>query len=110
MTPKEGDLYKKITLHGKTFELRYGYYEDFERDGGEPIPIYPDFKKAPLFTDGGFPFVTAMQEPCEHYTGESGDPCCHECLFYKTGEELLGICTQEKNKLQSETYKQGEKQ
>ena len=29
--PKEGDLYRLIELHGKAFEIRYGYYEDIDR-------------------------------------------------------------------------------
>ena len=42
---RDGDLYKTVTVHGKTFELRYGYYEEYERESlfSEPIPIYPDF-------------------------------------------------------------------
>ena len=28
---KEGDLYKVITIYGKTFELYYGYYEEKDR-------------------------------------------------------------------------------
>lgn len=95
--PRDGDLYKSITVHGQRFELRYGYYEDFERASGDPIPIYPDFKKNPLYTDGGYPFVTAMQEACAHH---SGDPeyGCHGCLYYKEEEELIGICLCERNK------------
>lgn len=31
-TPKEGDLYKEVTIFEKTFRLLYGYYESFERE------------------------------------------------------------------------------
>ena len=96
-SPRDGDPYKVITLHGKRFELRYGYYEEFERARGEPIPIYPDFKKEPLYTDAGYPFVTAMQDACPHHSGNAPFGC-HDCLYYKEGEELIGICTCEKNK------------
>ena len=34
---KDGDLYKTVTLHGISFELRYGYYEDYERNTGKVI-------------------------------------------------------------------------
>ena len=47
---QEGDLYEVLEVYGHTFELRYGYYEERERARGEPIPIYPDFKKHPLYT------------------------------------------------------------
>ena len=65
---KEGDLYKIITVFGKTFELRYGYYAENERQSkfNEVTPIYPDFRKDPLHTMEGYPFVTQMQDVCEH--------------------------------------------
>ena len=28
----EGDLYKIVNLGGRTFELRFGYYEEYERE------------------------------------------------------------------------------
>ncbi len=42
--PREGDLFKIIELHGATFEIRYGYYEDIDRKY-DPVVIYPDFVK-----------------------------------------------------------------
>ena len=99
--PRDGDLYKVITLYGKRFELRYGYYEEFERSRGEPIPIYPDFREAPCYTDDGYPFVTAMQTPCEEHCGGDPEYGCHDCLYYKQEEDLLGICVCERNKIQN---------
>ena len=96
--PRDGDLYKIITLHGRTFALRYGYYEEFERARGEPIPIYPSFRESPLYTDEGYPFVTAMQDACSHHSGGNPEYGCHSCLYYKGGEELLGICVCDENK------------
>ncbi|MBE6629774.1 MAG: hypothetical protein E7624_02870 [Ruminococcaceae bacterium] len=96
--PRDGDLYKRITLHGVSFELRYGYYEEFERASGEPIPIYPDFEKEPRYTAEGHPFVTAMQNACPHHHGADPEYGCHGCLYYKEGEELIGICTCEQRK------------
>lgn len=101
-SPREGDVYRDVTLFGQTFRLHYGYYEDFERreDGNEPIPIYPDFIKNPQFTSEGFPFATAMQDICEHYSGrESGDSCI-ECTHFGPCEELFGICKCDLKKLQ----------
>lgn len=102
---QEGDLYKCLTVFGKTFELRYGYYEDFERVHIAPMPIYPNFLHEPVYTDSGAPFVTEMQDACLHYRGtEQQDRDCGSCSHYQHGEEFLGICKcQENQKPQSAT-------
>jgi len=94
--PKEGDLYKIIEAHGKAFAIYYGYYEDIDRQNPacRPIELYPNFREKPVYADGGEPFVTAMQKPCEHFTGdEDEDNTCYQCACYEKCEELLGICT-----------------
>lgn len=91
---KEGELYKEVTVYGKTFRLLYGYYEEFERETPycEPIPIYPDFVKKPEFTEDGAPIVTAMQDVCRYYQGmETGDSC-GQCVHFQQSEELFGVC------------------
>ena len=98
--PKEGDLYKIITAHGKTFELYYGYYEEIDRHSkhSEPIEIYPNFIENPVYTDDGIPFATAMQDPCKHFKLGAGrsddgeDNTCSHCRYYEKCEELLGVC------------------
>ena len=90
--PKEGELYKVINIEGKTFHLYYGYYEDFEREHHEPMPIYPDLIKNPVHTESGMPIVTAMQDVCQHHIGPSGAETCHECAHFKQEEELFGLC------------------
>ena len=92
-TPKEGDLYKIIELHGVRFEIRYGYYEEIDRQN-EPMEIYPDFLKSPAYTDDGFPFVTLMQNPCEEYRqrGTDVDHDCGSCFYMESGDELIAIC------------------
>lgn len=91
--PQEGDLYKELTVFGETFEIRYGYYEEFERQHHEPMAIYPDFIKHPVYTEEGYPFVTAMQDICNHYEGiPHGDTCC-ECGNFRKGPDLFGLCT-----------------
>ena len=95
---KDGELYKVVTVMGKAFELRYGYYEDFERARGEPIPIYPDFKSNPVYTEDGQPFVTQMQEPCIHGESKFADAFCVDCRHFVQGEELIGICSCKKNR------------
>ena len=92
---KEGELYKRVDAFGESFELYYGYYEDFERENGEPIPIYPDFLKEPCYTAQGQPFVTQMQDMCEQGVfRRSGllDRCCGNCAHFASGEDLFGIC------------------
>jgi len=99
--PQEGDLFKIIHLHGKTFEIRYGYYEECDRHNryAEPIEIYPDFLADPQHTAEGIPFITAIQTPCQHFSGEKDEnSTCEECAFYQHGEELLAICTCPNNK------------
>lgn len=96
--PCDGDLYRKVELHGRCFELRYGYYEEFERARGEPIPIYPDFAVNPQYTDEGYPFVTQMQALCAHGESRFADGCCADCRHYLDGAELIGICLCPHNK------------
>ena len=92
---KEGELYKIISAYGVTFKIYYGYYteEDRQNPNVEPMEMYPSFKENPVYTDEGIPFVTAMQERCIHYDGESDeDATCYQCKCYKKCDELLGIC------------------
>lgn len=102
-THKEGDLYKVVTTFGKTFELRYGYYGEQDRQNPLCIPavIYPDFTSKPLYTDDGKPFVTMMQDACKSYRGEAkrtADTTCAECKYFQRGEEWFGICKCPKNR------------
>ncbi len=93
---KEGEPYRTVEAFGERFEIRYGYYEEFERESGEPIPIYPDFEREPRYTVRGEPFVTAMQDMCgdaEFKAVGLSDECCENCRYFKRGEELIGICS-----------------
>ena len=96
--PKEGELYKRVTVEGKTFELYYGYYEDFEREHHEPIPLYPDFARNPEYTADGIPIVTGMQNPCPYYSGREDGESCSECSYFKICRELFGLCTNPQNR------------
>lgn len=100
---KEGELYKAVELHGRTFILYYGYYEECDRQNPlcEPIVIYPDFKKQPVYTDGGEPFVTMMQDACKSYRGDTKrtpDTTCAECKYFQHCEDWFGVCVCPKNK------------
>ena len=105
---KEGELYKVLTVYGRSFELRYGYYGDCDRKY-EPNVIYPDFLEKPVYTDNGEPFVTILQDTCNSYKGEAertADTTCVECMYFHLGEDWIGICTCPKNK--KAKYNQGE--
>ncbi len=91
----EGELYKIINLYGRVFEIKYGYYEECDRQNPivRPMPIYPDFVKEPIFTQEGFRFTTKMQDVCQYYKGKDiVDKGCAECEHYRHGAELIGIC------------------
>lgn len=108
----EGELYKTVKLHGRTFTLYYGYYEECDRQNPlcEPILIYPDFIKEPVYTESGEPFATMVQDACKWYSGEAGrttDTTCGECKYFQRGEEWFGVCTCNKNK--KENFNEGEK-
>ena len=110
--PKEGELFKIVELYGKTFELRYGFYEECDRHTpcAEPVAIYPDFKERPQYTAEGLPFVTEMQEPCACFDGKRDeDSGCGECSFYRHGEELLGVCVCPQNRRPADQPKEEEK-
>ena len=100
MKKREGDVAKRITAFGKAFILYYGYYSENDREKGIEglLPIYPDFLKAPVYTEEGFPFVTQMQDACEHLLPLSEDGDCFSCRHYRQGDDLLGICTCVQNK------------
>ena len=104
--PKEGELYKTVTAFGHTFELRYGYYEDTDRHT-EPVVIYPDLKKHPIYTENGEPVVTVVQDSCEYFRMNGRgrrtlDSTCSECVFFRQGEEWFARCCCE-NKKHNET-------
>ena len=97
--PKEGDLYRVIELYGKTFEIRYGYYEEIDRQY-DPMEIYPDFLQNPVYTKDGYPFVTLMQGACRYFQKKSKDPerDCENCKYMERGEELIALCRCPQNK------------
>ena len=74
-TPKEGDLYKEVTVADKTFKLLYGYYENFERESpfNEPMPIYPDFIKEPHYTAEGIPAGLCKAKRLTYITTAGGN-------------------------------------
>ena len=91
--PKEGDLYKTITIDQYVFELRYGYYEEADRAADEPVVIYPDFSTE-LYTKEGHKIVSAVCEACPYAAPDntSRDKCCVDCSYYTPPGEDIGVC------------------
>ncbi len=92
---REGDLYKIVEVAGRSFEIRYGYSCEDERNRWEPTPIYPDFLITPEYTAEGYPFATAYQDICEHYSPKpkvTGENWCNDCTLFDKQEEYIGIC------------------
>lgn len=98
---REGDIYEVLSVDGRTFEIRYGYYEDFERDGSAPIPIYPDLEKSPVYGESSKYIVTFMQEPCVHYEPrvENAEPYCGCCKHYPNNKQMINACQCRHNSL-----------
>lgn len=93
--PKEGDLYRIFVVDQHTFDIRYGYYAEDERDRVEPLPIFPNFEKNPVYTKNGEPVTAYVQYPCRHYTphrSEEPEEWCGDCLYYGGGREEMGPC------------------
>ena len=105
---REGELYKIIEAYGKIFKIYYGYYSEEDRQNPyvEPMEMYPNFNKTPVYTEEGIPFVTAMQERCRHYDGENDeDSTCYQCSYYEKCDELLGICLCKSRRMTSRAHK-----
>ena len=97
---EEGEVYEVLHIDGITFEIRYGFYEDYERDGSEPIPIYPDLEKTPIYGKSGKLIVTHMQNPCAGFKPQAEDDaerCCGCCVYYPNNRQMMNICEYEES-------------
>lgn len=94
LIPIEGQLYKALTVAGHRFELRYGYYEEREREECQPVVIFPDLHAAPRYCPEGYPLVTQIQDPCEHYAPAPGreEPWCGDCAHFHSEHPEIGVC------------------
>lgn len=93
--PREGDLYQYIELYGHCFSLCYGYYEEADRENGEPVVLYPNLKANPLYAPDGSPLVTVVQMPCDRYQPmdpEQPEECCGDCLLYEDHRQEIARC------------------
>lgn len=93
--PKEGDLYKVYVVDNHIFEIQYGFYEENERGWVEPLPIFPDFAKYPVYTESGVAVTALIQAACEHYKPRQEkypEHWCGDCVNYDGGKEEIGRC------------------
>ncbi len=97
--PKEGDLYKVIKVGETEFTIYYGYYSESDRFLESPMPILPDFLKNPQYSSCGRPFVTRIQDACEHYKthdNTEGDGWCADCKYYLNKDDDIALCKNKK--------------
>lgn len=99
--PREGALYKQITVAGHAFELRYGYYQAQEREICPPVVIFPDLTQNKKYCPDGNPLVTQIQDPCEYYRSLSTPPenWCGDCCHFSSQHPEIGICRCKNHKL-----------
>ena len=97
----EGDVYEVLSVDGGSFEIRYGYYEDFERDLSAPVPIYPDLEKTLIYGVSNKRIVTFMQEPCSYYEPriEDAETYCGCCKYYPSNKQMINACECKHNNL-----------
>jgi len=96
---KEGDVYQTIVVGGKAFIIRYGFYSEKDRKTEEPLPVFPDFITNPEFSECGKPFVTKIQDACEHYeslSADFGDNWCADCKYFENRSCDISLCTNPK--------------
>lgn len=90
-----GDLYKKITVAGREFEINYMDCGEFDPDQkGYMIPDFPYFDEQPEYTDDRYPFTNLMNDSCEHYKTDDATPenTCRDCIYFKDAVEEIGVC------------------
>ena len=96
--PKEGELYRIMDVEGVQLHIFYGYYHpESERGVIDPMPIYPDFTEAPMYTREGYPLVNADQPICPHFflkpsAYESDEGWCNDCVYLELYDACLGVC------------------
>ena len=98
LNAKEGDLYRIINIDGVQFDIHYGYYEEKDRFGkyNDSIPIYPNFSENPQYNIRGEPFVTQMQDVCEHYEAQRDGDSCHACIIIRNAKTLSAFADAKK--------------
>ncbi len=98
--PNEGDLYKVYDVEGFFFEIRYGYYKENERGRVEPLPIFPDFRKNPVYTADGYMLASLIHSACQHYESIKPKPelNCGDCIHYSDHKNEIAVCKCDKRR------------
>lgn len=71
---------------------------------GKYFGDYPDFELMPRYTVNGWMWISAMQNGCTYgvnkYSEKQQCVDCGSCIFFKQEQtgDLIGICSNEKNK------------
>ena len=107
MNLKKKEPDKVIRVCSREFRL-YKYYDE---SSVEELLNLPNFAENPEYTDGGRPFVLAVQESCEHGrdNNDPDDPDpgdCAKCTYFyrnNTPYDPIGVCMCESNKLSDVT-------
>ncbi len=74
-----------------------------DETSGKYLGDYPDFELSPRYTKGGYPWMEAVSDSCEHnesaYSDAQFGDCgsCKHFLREKSGD-LIGICTNDKRR------------
>lgn len=90
-------IVRSYCLDGDTCEVLFIYDSQCQRHFGE----YPDFEESPRYTGNGWPWVTAMQESCQHsinkYDFQERCMDCGSCQYFvqEQDHDLIGICYHE---------------
>ncbi len=98
--PNEGDLYKIYEVEGLFFEIRYGYYKEDERGRVEPLPIFPDFRKNPVYTVDGYMLASLIHSACPYYESIKQKPelNCGDCIHYSDHKSEIAVCKCDKRR------------
>ncbi len=104
MVKPEGMIYKRLTVGGHEFVLRYGYYDEHDRQHTSPVVVYPDFGEHPRHSPEGFPLVTQIQDPCPYYRTAEGreERWCGDCLWFSGEHREIGVCLNGNNRKMEE--------
>ena len=96
--PKEGELHKVMTVGGRSFELRYGFYTEGDRLNSEPVILFPNLEQMPVYSEDGWRIVSSVQTPCGAYSPRmpnQKEDWCADCIFYPDVHEEIAVCGNE---------------
>lgn len=90
--------HKTFSLDGDTIEVKFRLDIECNVWHGE----YPDFIENPRYTPSGRPWFNVTKDDCEYSTSEYGDCGGCEHLIKQDDLDLLGVCMNNKMKINRE--------